>query len=47
MKIVVDRNVPFLEGVFEPYAEIVYMDGREISHEDVKDAESAPVSREP
>ena len=40
MKIVVDRNVPFLEGVFEPYAEIVYMDGREISHEDVKDADA-------
>ena len=28
MKIVADRNVPFLEGVFETYAEIVYMDGR-------------------
>ena len=40
MKIVADRNVPFLEGVFEPYAEIVYMDGRDISREDVIDADA-------
>ena len=40
MKIVADRNVPFLEGVFEPYAEIVYMEGCDISHEDVIDADA-------
>jgi hypothetical protein len=27
MKIVADRFIPFLEGVFEPYAEVVYKDG--------------------
>lgn len=40
MKIVADRNVPFLESVFEPYAEVVHMDGRDISHEDVVDADA-------
>ena len=33
MKIVADANIPFLEGVFEPYAEVVYKDGREIRRE--------------
>jgi len=27
MKITADRYIPFLEGVFEPYAEVVYRDG--------------------
>lgn len=40
MKIVADRFVPFLEGVFEPYAEVVYIDGREITHEDIADADA-------
>ena len=26
MKIVADRNIPFLEGVFEPYCEVAYVD---------------------
>ena len=40
MKIVADKHVPFLEGVFEPYAEVVYIDGREITHEDIVDADA-------
>ena len=40
MKIVADRNVPFLEGVFEPYAEVIYKDGKDIGPEDVKDADA-------
>lgn len=40
MKIVADSNVPFLEGVFEPYAEVVYIEGRAINHDDVKDADA-------
>ncbi len=40
MKIVADNNIPFLEGVFEPYADIVYKEGQEISAEDVKDADA-------
>ena len=30
MKIVADTNIPFLKGVLEPYAEVTYMDGRNI-----------------
>ena len=40
MKIVADKHVPFLEGVFEPYAEVVYIDGREITHDDIVDADA-------
>ncbi len=39
MKIVADKNIPFLEGVFEPYAEVSYKDGKQICHEDVQDAD--------
>lgn len=40
MKIVADKYVPFLEGVFEAYGEVVYIDGRSISHEDLIDADA-------
>ena len=40
MKIVADKYIPFLEGVFEPYAEVVYKDGMEICREDVADADA-------
>lgn len=40
MKIVADKNIPFLEGVFEPYADVVYIDGSKITHEDVVDADA-------
>ena len=40
MKIVADKNVPFLEGVFEPYAEVVYMDGKNITRECLLDADA-------
>lgn len=40
MKIVADKNIPFLEGVFEPYADVVYIDGSQITHEDVVDADA-------
>jgi len=39
MKIVADACIPFLKGVFEPYAEVVYKDGREIRREDCLDAD--------
>ena len=39
MKIVADIDIPFLEGVLEPYAEVVYRKGDEISHDDVEDAD--------
>ena len=34
MKIVADMDVPFLNGVFEPYAEVVYKKGPEINRDD-------------
>lgn len=40
MKIVADIDVPFLKGVFEPYAEVVYKKGPDISREDVADADA-------
>ena len=40
MNIVADKNIPFLEGVFEPYAQVVHIDGKEISHEDIIDADA-------
>lgn len=40
MKLTVDRYIPFLEGVFEPYAEVVYKDGRDICADDASDSDS-------
>ena len=40
MKIVADTNIPFLKGVLEPYAEVVYMDGRSINREAMMDADA-------
>ncbi len=40
MKIVADRNIPFLEGVFEPYCEVAYVEGKEIEREDLMDADA-------
>ncbi|MBQ6087539.1 MAG: 4-phosphoerythronate dehydrogenase [Bacteroidales bacterium] len=40
LKIVVDDMVPFVEGVFEPYAEVVYMAGEKIGRDDVMDADA-------
>ncbi len=40
MKILIDRAIPFLRGVLEPYAEVTYLDGREFSKEDVASADA-------
>lgn len=41
MKIVIDKAVPFIEGVFEPYVdEVVYKEGSEINRNDVMDADA-------
>lgn len=40
MKLVIDSAIPFVQGVFEPYADIVYRQGDKISAEDVKDADA-------
>jgi phosphoglycerate dehydrogenase-like enzyme len=40
MKIVADIDVPFLNGVFEPYSEVIYKRGIDISAEDIDDADA-------
>lgn len=39
LKIVADKAIPFLEGVFDPYADMIYLPGDKIGPEDVKDAD--------
>ena len=40
MKIVIDNKIPFIRGVFEPYAEVVYLPGKETTSDVVKDADA-------
>lgn len=40
MKLVIDQNIPFIEGVFEPYVEqVVYREGSAICRDDLLDAD--------
>lgn len=43
LKIVADKAIPFLEGVFDPYADMTYLPGDKIGPEDVKDADALMV----
>lgn len=38
MRVVVDSQIPFIKGVFDPYVDVVYRD--EISHSDLTDADA-------
>ena len=40
MKIIADDKIPFLKGVLEPYAKVIYMPGRQISNKALKDADA-------
>jgi erythronate-4-phosphate dehydrogenase len=40
LKIVADEKIPFLKGVLEPYAEIVYLPGNRISNREIRDADA-------
>lgn len=40
MKIVCDSHIPFLQGVLEPYADVVYLPGSQITHNDLIDADA-------
>ncbi|MDE5729975.1 MAG: 4-phosphoerythronate dehydrogenase [Alistipes sp.] len=40
MKIIADKAIPFLRGVLEPYATVVYLPGREITPESVRTADA-------
>jgi erythronate-4-phosphate dehydrogenase len=40
MKIVADDKIPFLKGALEPYAEVVYIPGKQINREILTDADA-------
>lgn len=40
MKIIADNKIPFLKGVLEPFAEVEYYPGKDITAERVKDADA-------
>ena len=40
MRIVADDKIPFLKGVFEPYAEVRYLPGGAIRQEDLRNADA-------
>jgi len=40
MKFVIDKAIPFVEGVFEPYAKVVYKDGPDIRRSDLRNADA-------
>lgn len=39
MKIIIDSGIPFIRGLFEPHAEVIYAEGRTIQPKDVKEAD--------
>ncbi|MDR0363879.1 MAG: rhomboid family intramembrane serine protease [Bacteroidales bacterium] len=43
LKIVIDKGIPFIKGVFEPFAYTQYLDGHKISSSDVFDADALVV----
>lgn len=43
MKIVIDNSIPFVKGVFEPYADVTYRSHDELTGEDIRDAEALMV----
>lgn len=40
MKIIADNKIPYLKGLLEPFAEVEYYPGKDITSEKVKDAEA-------
>ena len=40
MKIVADDKIPFLKGALEPYAEVIYVPGRQINREIIMDSDA-------
>lgn len=39
MKLVIDQSIPFIKGVFEPYADVLYKESTAITREDCLDAD--------
>lgn len=40
MKIVIDAHIPFIRGVLEPFGEVRYLDGRDITRDAVRQADA-------
>lgn len=40
MKIIADNKIPFLKGILEPFAEVEYFPGKEITADKIKDADA-------
>ncbi len=40
MKIAIDKSIPFIEGVFEPFADVLYKEGPEFVREDLLDVDA-------
>ncbi len=40
LKILADKNIPFLKGVLDPYAEVEYLSPKDITSEKVRDADA-------
>ena len=43
MKVIIDNAIPYIRGVVEPYAEVVYLKGTEIDSNAVRDADALVV----
>ena len=39
MKIIADDKIPYFKGVFEPFAEVLYLPGSKITPDDLADAD--------
>ena len=39
MKVVIDNAIPYIKGILEPYAEVLYREGIDFRQEDVADAD--------
>ena len=39
MQIIIDSDIPFIHGVFEPYADVRYLKGGDITADKLGDAE--------
>jgi erythronate-4-phosphate dehydrogenase len=40
MKVIIDNAIPYIKGILEPYAEVVYLASNAFTAEDVKDADA-------
>ncbi|HIZ87573.1 MAG TPA: 4-phosphoerythronate dehydrogenase [Candidatus Coprenecus pullistercoris] len=40
MKVIADKDIPFLKGVLEPYCEVLYLSGADIARRDCMDADA-------